>query len=343
VQGAVFLGNKRVELRDFEEPEAGPGEVVVAVRASGMCGSDLHFYRDRPGTPNTDGAHIAGHEPAGVVVAVGSGVDRSVAAPGDRVMIHHYIGCSICDECRSGWPQMCRVSMKVIGTHVSGGHAPFVRVPASTIIRLPEQLSFEAGAAIGCGTGTAWGGLQRLGDIGGSIVVIFGQGPVGLSATLLAAARGARVVAVDLVDSRLESARLAGAELVLNPARDDVAAIVRDLTGRDGVPFVLESSGATRAIADGIGILGPWGRIALVGLGGEARFPVLGVHRLQISILPSISMSIMAQRQCADFVVAKGLDVDAIFSHRWSLEQAVEAYEWFDEQSAGKGVFVFPE
>jgi threonine dehydrogenase-like Zn-dependent dehydrogenase len=218
-----------------------------------------------------------------------------------------------------------------------------MRAPAATIIRLNEALSFEAGAAIGCGTGTAWGGLHRLGDLGGATLAIFGQGPVGLSGTLLASALGARVIAIDPVTSRLEHSVRAGAEVTLNPNKCDVRAAIRDLTGGVGVPLVLETSGASPAIADGIGVLGPWGRIALVGLGGEVKFPVLGLHRLQISVMPSISMSIMAQRQCAEFVAANKLDVDGLFSHRWKLDQAVEAYEWFDRQDAGKGVFVFAD
>jgi threonine dehydrogenase-like Zn-dependent dehydrogenase len=342
MRGAVFLGDRQVELREFDDPEPGPGEVLIRVRASGMCGSDLHFYRERPGTDNTDGAHVAGHEPAGEVIAVGIGVDPAVAAIGDRVMIHHYLGCGVCDQCRSGWPQMCRVSMRVFGTHVHGGHAALMTAPASIVVRLPDTLSFEAGAAISCGTGTAWGGLQRLGDIGGAWVVIFGQGPVGVSGTMLATARGARVIAVDMVPARLAQARAAGAEHVLNPATDGVPAAIREICGDAGVPFILETSGSTAAISQALAVLGPWGRIALVGLGGEVRFPVLGMHRLQVSILPSISMSIMGQRQCAEFIGAKDLDISSIFTHRWSLEQVEDAYSWFDEQSAGKGVIVFP-
>lgn len=133
----------------------------MKIRASGMCGSHLHTYRSRPGTENTTGTWIAGHEPAGVIHTVGIGVDPAVAAVGDRVMVHHFRGCTTCDLCRSDWPHMCRVSMRAFGIHEHGAHAPLMRVPAATIIRLDDALSFEASAAVGCGTGTAWGGPQR--------------------------------------------------------------------------------------------------------------------------------------------------------------------------------------
>lgn len=344
MKGAVFLGDRKVELRDFPDPRPGPGEVVVAIRASGLCGSDLHYYRDLPGGVTTSGGCVGGHEPAGVVRAVGPGVPTEVAAIGDRVMVHHYAGCTHCNHCRSGWPQMCSTApTRVFGTHEHGAHAPLMRVPAATLVPLDKTLSFAAGAALGCGTGTAWGGLERLGDVGGSTVAVFGQGPVGLSATLLAAARGARVIAIDLEPARLAKAQELGAVATIDPTAVQATTALRDLTGGTGVPLVLETSGATRAAADGLASLAPWGRMCIVGLGGEVRFNVLDFHRSQMTLMTSWSMSIVQQRQCAEFVARNELPIDDLFSHHWRLDQAVEAYEEFDKQSAGKGVFVFDE
>ena len=284
MRGAVFLGDRAAELREFPDPVAGPGEVVVALRASGMCGSDLHVYRSAPGGPGTSGRHVVGHEPAGVVHAVGAGIPDDVAAVGNRVTIHHYIGCSRCDACRSGWPQMCTEGpFRAMGTQVDGGHAPFIRVPARNLVPLDDGLSFEAGAAIGCGTGTAWGGLERLGDVGGATVAVFGQGPVGLSGTMLAAARGARVIAIDPEPARRAQALHLGAVAAVDPVSDDVPAAVRDLTRGRGVPLVLETSGASSAISAALVCLAPWGRVCLVGLGGEARFNVVDLHQSQMT------------------------------------------------------------
>ena len=345
MKGAVFLGDRTVALQDFPDPEPGPGEAVVAIRASGMCGSDLHIYRDKPGTPATSGLRVVGHEPAGVVHAVGPGVEPDVAALGDRVMVHHYIGCTRCDHCRSGWPQMCTgAPFRAFGTHENGAHAPFMLAPATTLVPLDPALSFEAGAAIGCGTGTAWGGLERLGDLGGSTIAVFGQGPVGLSATMLATARGARVVAIDPEAGRLDQARQFGAVATVDPTAGDAAAALRDLTDGAGVPMVLETSGASPAIAAGIAGLAPWGRMCLIGLGGgEARFRVVDVFHSQMTLMTSWTMSIVAQRQCAEFIVRNKLPIDDLFTHRWRLDQIAEAYRVFDTQSAGKGAVVFDD
>ncbi|RYE42211.1 MAG: iditol 2-dehydrogenase [Hyphomicrobiales bacterium] len=341
--GAVLLGDRKVGLRNFEEPEPGPDEVVVAVKASGLCGSDLHQYRAPSAERTTlEPLCIAGHEPAGVVHAVGSGVSPRIAQVGDRVMVHHYGSCGMCEYCRSGWTQMCsKMEMRLYGTNEHGAHAPYMKVPAATLIPLDESLSFEAGAAIGCGTGTAWGGLNRLGDVGGATIAVFGQGPVGASATMLAAARGATVIALDIDDSRLKKARDFGAAETVNPTEVDAAAAIRELTAGRGAQLALETSGATVAAASALASLAPWGKLCLVGLGGRLEFDVLAYLRSQMTIMTSWSMSNVDQERCASFVARHSLPVDDLFSHRWDLEDAVAAYAEFDRQSAGKGVFVF--
>jgi threonine dehydrogenase-like Zn-dependent dehydrogenase len=340
MHGVVFLGDRRLELRDFPEPEPGPNEVVVRIRASGMCGSDLHFYRNGPAA--APGSIIQGHEPCGEVAAVGPGVGPDSPKIGDRVMIHHYWGCNNCEECRSGWPQLCATKeIRTLCVNAHGGHAPYLLVPAHTLTPLPDELSFKAGAAIGCGTGTAWGGLKRLGDVGGSTLVVFGQGPVGTSATMLGASSGARVIAVDISSSRLEKARAFGADEVVNSREVDVVAAVRDLTGGRGAQLVLETSGAGAAAQAAQDVLATWGRACFIGLGADVQFNTQESYKKQMTLMTSWTMSIVEQKRCADFVVARNLPVDELYSHSWPLEKAEEAYEWFDRQSDGKGVFEF--
>ncbi|MET7288831.1 zinc-binding dehydrogenase [Streptomyces sp. NPDC005573] len=337
MQGITFPGDRRAVLKDFPDPEPGPGEVVVRMRASGMCGSDLHFYR---GTASFGGGPdmIQGHEPCGEVHAVGAGVTPDMAAVGDRVMIHHYWACETCDHCRSGWPQMCDGGdVHTLCIDEPGGHAPYMVVPVRTLLPLPDGLSFKAGAAVGCGTGTAWGGLKRLGDLGGANLVVLGQGPVGLSGTMLASALGARVIGVDINDARLERAHGFGASHVVNSATADLTEVIQDLTGGRGADLVLETSG--RANADALKILGKWGRACFIGLPGDVSFRTEDVFRNQWTLMTSWTLSSIEQGRCADFIASRELPVDDLFTRSWSLDQAAEAYAWFDRQTDGKGVF----
>lgn len=339
MKGIAFPGDRTALLKDFPDPEPGPGEVLIRMRASGMCGSDLHFYRGSVDFGGGEGI-IQGHEPCGDVAALGEGVNEAVAQVGQRVMIHHYFGCMLCRQCRSGWPQMCETRpAQVMGISAHGGHAPYAVVPAHTLIPMRDELSYKAGAAIGCGTGTAWGALKRLGGVEDTTTVIFGQGPVGLSATMFAAALGARVIAVDIDPARLARARKFGAAEVINSAEVDLAQSIAELTSGRLADVVVDTSG--RAAQDAFRVLGPWGRACFVGLPGEVSFATKDVYKKQWTVMTSWTMSITEQARCADFIVTRGLPVDDLYSRVWTLDQAAEAYEWFDKQPDGKGVLEF--
>jgi len=231
--------------------DQGAGEVVVAMQASGMCGSDLHVYR-ATGSQNALGfavsaPAIAGHEPCGVVAEVGPAVNPRFAQSGARVMVHHYFGCGVCHHCRTGWSQMCTEGAAVYGVTHHGGHAPFIKVPASTLVPLPDELSFETGAAISCGTGTAYGALRRIHLSGRDTIAIVGQGPVGLSATQFAVAMGARVIAVDINAARLDMAREHGASEVIDSSQTDPVRAVKDHTEGEGADASIDCTGHSEA------------------------------------------------------------------------------------------------
>jgi D-arabinose 1-dehydrogenase-like Zn-dependent alcohol dehydrogenase len=227
MKGVVFASDRKLKLRDFPDPTPGQRDVVLEIKASGMCGSDLHVYRatfkpadDSSGFKRGAEPVIAGHEPCGVVVAVGTGVTPKEARSGQRVMDHHYTGCGSCKHCRSGWAQMCLEGAIVFGANGNGAHAKYMKVPVDTLVSLPDALSFETGAAISCGTGMAYGALKRLNLQGGETIAIFGQGPVGLSATQLAVAMGARVIALDIASERRKLACEFGANEVVGRRGD---------------------------------------------------------------------------------------------------------------------------
>jgi len=186
------------------------------------------------------GAVIAGHEPCGVVAAAGSAVDERTARVGDRIMVHHYTGCGTCAHCRTGWSQMCVQGSTVYGATGHGAHAPYMKVPAHTLVALPDELRFSTGAAISCGTGTAYQALRRMNLTGGDTVAVVGQGPVGLSATQLAAAMGARVIALDVSAERLKRAEEFGADVLLDPKN-----AVAEAYNVSGVPetFIIDRQG----------------------------------------------------------------------------------------------------
>jgi threonine dehydrogenase-like Zn-dependent dehydrogenase len=351
VRGIVFTGDRELELRTFSDPSPGPGEVVIEIKASGMCGSDLKFYRrSKKGGEGAaalgfadPGEIIAGHEPCGIVAAIGSGVSEKQARIGMRVMQFHYAGCGVCAQCRAGWGQLCLEGVKtVFGVTGNGAHAKYLKCPASTLVPLPDDLSFETGAAISCGTGTAWAALQRLGIGGQHTIAIFGQGPVGLSATQLASALGARVIAVDVSKERRERGKAFGADAALNPAdTQNVVAAIRELTHGLGADLALDASSSPEARASAVRCVRTWGKACYVGEGGDVTLDVsTDLLRRQVTLIGSWTFSIVGQAECARFVADRKIDVDALFTHRWPLAEADEAYRLFDKQTAGKGVFV---
>jgi threonine dehydrogenase-like Zn-dependent dehydrogenase len=346
MRAVTFVGNRKLELMEFPDPAPGPGEVVLDIKASGMCGSDLKFYRASGGAASlglgkVSGPIIAGHEPCGVVAAVGAGVGETVARVGDRVMVHHYTGCGTCPHCVTGWSQMCVNGSTVYGATGHGAHAPHMKVPAHTLVPLPEELSFATGAAISCGTGTAFGALRRMNLSGRDTVAIVGQGPVGLSATQLAAAMGARVIALDVSAERLVRAKAFGADVLVDPKSNDPVGAIKDVTHGLGADLTLDTSGAPEGRVTAVRGARAWGTVCLVGEGGSVTIDVSpDMLRKQLTIIGSWTFSKVGQADCARFVADRRIQVDDLFTHRWTLGQAEEAYRLFDQQTSGKGVFL---
>lgn len=342
MRGVVFLGNRQLELQDFPDPSPGPRDVVIEIKASGMCGSDLHQYRASPENRRSPVPVIAGHEPCGVVVEVGSAVSEKEARIGQRVMDHHYEGCGVCKHCRGGWAQMCLEGTTVFGATGNGAHAPYMQVPVSTLVELPESLSFETGAAIACGTGTAYGALRRLDLRGDETIAIFGQGPVGLSATQLAVSMGARVIALDVSDARCALAESFGADEVINAAAIDPVKAIRELTHGEGAHKTLDCSSHPDARAAAVRATRAWGTACYVGEQGQVTLDVSpDLLRRQITLVGSWTFSNMGQADCAEYIADRGIQVDRLFTDRYtSLTQAEDAYRLFDTQTTGKGVFL---
>lgn len=336
MRGLIFTGDEGSELRDFPDPKAGPGEAVIKVRASGICGSDLPRYHASTGS---DGI-IPGHEPSGVVVELGPGTPYGLQL-GDRVMMHHYAGCGFCNACAMGFEQACPNDRVTYGTGSHGGHAEYLLAPARTLVHLPDELSFEAGAAIACGTGTAWSGLNKMKVSGRDTVAIFGQGPVGLSGTMCAKAMGARVIALDISAERLDFARRLGADYVVNSADTDAVEAIRDLTAGAGVSACLETSGSPTARTQALQALRLFGRCCYVGNGGPTTIDIRGdIIRKVLTIHGSWTFTKAEQIEIARFMVEGNVDLDLLVTQRYSLEEGAQAYRDFSNGTPGKPVIV---
>jgi threonine dehydrogenase-like Zn-dependent dehydrogenase len=351
MKGVVFTGNRHVELLDFPDPTPADDEVVLEIKASGMCGTDLHLYRSPGGGPAAakamgvavgEGAFIGGHEPCGVVVARGRAVSDRQARIGARVMQHHYQGCSGCPDCLSGWTQHCNSTERVVyGYNGHGAHARYMACPAHTLIPLPDALSFEVGAAVSCGTGTAFTALKRMHMQGGGTLAVFGQGPVGLSGTMFGHAMGMRVIGVDISDDRLGLARACGAAETVNSKAGDPIEAIKALTHGRGADYVLETSGSPEARVAGVRSTRAFGSLCFVGEGGTVTLDVSNdIIRRQITMHGSWTFSKTGQDDCARFVAEHGVPVERLITHRFALDEAAAAYRQFDRQSMGKGMIL---
>lgn len=340
MRGLVFLGDREVELRQFPDPTPGPEDVIVGMQSSGMCGSDFRPYRAPKAEHDREHLPIGGHEPCGIVVERGIHVTDAQARIGDRVMIHHYHGCGSCKHCRVGYSQMCLHGHKVYGFSDHGGNADYLCVPASTLVRLPEALSFDEGAAIACGTGTAYMALKRLAVSGRDTLAIFGQGPVGLSGTVLARAMGARIIAIDVSAERLALAKQHGADITLNPLEVDPVAAIQELTHGEGAEATLDCTGNPAARVNTVRSARIWGRACFVGEGNTTTFDISPdiIHK-QLTIYGSWTFSTVGLAECAQFIVDRDVRLQRIITHRFTLNQADEAFRVFEAGATGKCVF----
>ena len=336
MRGVTFLGNRQAEIREFPDPQAGPGEAVLKVRASGLCGPDLHRYR---GSEPTD--MITGHEPCGVVEDLGPGSPSGIKI-GDRVICHHYQGCGVCEICAMGYEQVCPNGRITYGGGTGhGANADYILVPSRTLVHLDPELSFEEGAAISCGTGTAWNGLKKMDISGRDIVAVFGQGPVGASGTLSAEAMGARVIAIDVVPERLALAKELGADHIINPQAVNPVEAIRELTSGLGASASLETSGNPIARQQALESIRSFGRSCYVGIGSPAEIDFNRDVIFKVAtIFGSWTFSKSELIEIERFFVDTKAPLNKLITNRYSLDQAVQAFQDFDASTTGKCVIV---
>jgi D-arabinose 1-dehydrogenase-like Zn-dependent alcohol dehydrogenase len=250
-----------LELHDVPDPQIKRSDVLVRVRAAGICHSDAHYRAGA--SPVGALPQTLGHEVAGTVEEVGAEVKH--VQPGDRVALHYLLACGDCAYCRMGSEQFC-VEGAMIGKHTDGGFAEYIAVPARNLVPLPEGVSFAQGAAMMCSTATSYHALRKARFAAGETVAVFGAGGLGISAIQLATALGARTVyAVDISPAKLKLAAELGAVTVDAAADDPVEAIRAHTAGR-GVDVALELIGLPTTMRQAVRSLAVFGRAGLAGI-----------------------------------------------------------------------------
>ena len=344
---AAFLpGNSTVEMRDVPVPEPGHGEVLIAVRASTICGSDIRaIYREHLGKgPEGYQGVIAGHEPCGQIVETGPGCRRF--GTGDRVIVYHISGCGVCNDCRRGYMISCTSAeyRRAYGWQRDGGMAEYLLAEEKDLILLPNQLTYLDGAQVACGFGTVYEALQKVGISGDHAVLITGLGPVGLAAGALCRKLGAeKIIGIDISAERREIAlRLGLCDSVFTAGSDNVEQ-VRELTGGQGVERAIDCSGNPEGRASAIRATRKWGKMVMVGEGGTVTFnPSLDIIHDQKTIYGSWVTSTWLMEELVERLVRWNLHPEDIVTHRFPLEHADEAYKLMASGRCGK-VAVCPD
>ena len=254
-----------LELHHMPVPSIRPTDILVRIRAAGICHSDVHYRAGR----STMGKLplTLGHEVAGTVEAIGESATELQI--GDRVCLHYNLTCGACAACTRGNEQFCR-SVAMLGHHVDGGYAEYVAIPARNAVPLPDAVSFEAGATLMCAAATAFHALKKGRLAVGETVAVFGIGGLGAYAVQLARAAGAlEVFAVDRKPEKLRLAADYGA-VPIDAAQGNVVDRIFELTNGQGVDVALEMVGSRETVTQAIDCVGHLGRAVVVGLSQEA-------------------------------------------------------------------------
>ena len=320
-QAAVLYAPHDIRIEERPVPRPGPGEVLIEVKAVGVCGSDVHYYEHgRIGSYVVRQPLILGHESAGVIVAVGEGVNTSRV--GERVAIEPGIPDGVCEQCRAGRYNLCP-NVRFFGTPpIDGAFTNYVTIPGSFAYTLPDQMSDEEGALIEPLSVGLWA-CRKAQLQGADRLLITGAGPVGLLAMKVALALGAtQITMTDVSPQRLEVARKLGATRTVN--------VAKELLADAGVEadVLIECSGNQKALMDGIRSLRPAGKAIAVGMspGEEVSVPMSFIQNREITLTGTFRYA----NTYADAIalVASGrIDLKPIITGHYALEETEQALQ----------------
>ncbi len=345
MMGAILPGNSTVELKEFDIPKPGHGQVLVKTKATTICGSDIRcIYREHLGkgpegyTPGM----VAGHEPCGVIVEEGEGLKRF--KKGDRVIIYHISGCGVCNDCRRGYYISCSSPHRAAyGWQRNGGMAPYILADEKDLIALPDELTYKDGAQVACGFGTVYEAIEKVGVCGNDAVLVVGLGPVGLAALMLAKAMGAnKLIGVETNDYRIELTKKLGLADHIIKAGPDALDQILAVTGGHGVERAFDASASDPGRQLAIRATREWGKMAMVGEGGTVSFnPSPDIIHGQKTIYGSWVTSLWRMEELVERLVRWNIHPEDLITDEFELEQASEAYALMEGGHCGKVAVVF--
>lgn len=345
MMGAILPGNSTVELREFDVPTPGYGQVLVATKATTICGSDIRcIYHEHTGK-GAEGyipGMIAGHEPCGVIVAEGEGLRRF--KKGDRVIVYHISGCGVCYDCRRGYYISCKSKYRAAyGWQRNGGMAPYILCDEKDLIALPDELTYKDGAQVACGFGTVYEAIDKIGVSGADAVLVTGLGPVGLAALMLARAMGAnKLIGVETNPYRIKLCEELGLADYVFPADKDVIDKILSVTGGHGAERAIDCSAADAGRVTAIRGTREWGKIAFVGEGGTCTFtPSPDIIHGQKTIYGSWVTSLWKMEGLVELLVRWNIHPEKLITHEFPLERAADAYKLMAEGNCGKVAVTF--
>ncbi|WP_324825414.1 NAD(P)-dependent alcohol dehydrogenase [Sinanaerobacter sp. ZZT-01] len=326
-RAAYMTELNKMEIREIPMPEVGEQEVLIKLEYVGICGSDVHYFHDgRCGDFIVDGEFMLGHECAGTIIEVGSGVKKLTV--GDRVALEPGITCGQCEFCKSGKYNLCPDVQFLATPPVPGCYENYIAFPENMCFKLPNNISTKEGALVeplSVGLHAAAQGQIGLGDH----VIILGSGCIGLVTLLACKASGATdITVVDVIPKRLEYAKKLGATRVINGKEVDVIAEMDKITGGAGIEKVIETAGSPITIAQTPYLVKNGGTIVLVGLAAE---PEILFNFGKIMAKEAKIESVFRYRNIypkAIAAIAEGrIDVSGIVTHEFEFDQIQEAFE----------------
>ena len=322
--GVQLLGNEEVIVKEYPEPMLDGNKVLIQIKASGICGSEMHSYR----SPNPQ-LFNAGHEVAGVVIDAGKSTRLKV---GDRVGIHAAWGCGDCRWCAVGQYTFCDNLTICLGTH-----AERIAAPEHLCLKLPEDIAFDVGVLLtGDGFGVPYHVSQRLNTKGGDFVCIVGAGPVGLGNTIVQSFLGAEVIVVDINDYRLSLAKAAGAAHTINSQGVEPLDSVTEITHGMLADKCIEAAGRPETLKLALELVGKAGTVMCVGEQGETPIsPSRDLIRWDITLMGS-SFYHYAEYPAMLDLYRRGLPIGQMITDHFPLVQAQAAFSKFANGQAGK-------